>query len=302
MKSKFCLLALVFAYPLATICTAESASGELARNTPQVVAEVNAKTIRKDELNLLLKERHGDKLKQLSETDLRQLRKQLLTKIIERELLFQAANAQNILPPTTDPATKTTDLNSRAYREQVVEYFLNNAVLKNIEVSEDDLFKEYTKSRESLRVPEEIKVRHILFKLPAESTDEERAKIFTKAGQVLAQARQAKVDFAKLAKEYSEGISQYKGGDLGYITRNQMPEAFASAAFALEPGQVSELIQSDLGVHIIKVEERRGNSIPTYEEVREQLSKKLLHEKKMQTLNDYLKTLNSRSKVIVYLY
>lgn len=104
--------------------------------------------------------------------------------------------------------------------------------------------------------PEEVRARHILIKLDPAADEKARAAARTKAEDVLAKVKKGG-DFAKLAQQLSEDPgSASKGGDLGLFPRGKMVPAFDAAAFALEPGAVSEVVESPFGFHVIKVEEK----------------------------------------------
>lgn len=120
---------------------------------------------------------------------------------------------------------------------------------------ETDLEQVYTK-------PEMVHARHILIGTEKLSEDEARAR----AQEVLALCREPGADFAALAKEHSTGPSSVKGGDLGFFTREQMVEPFATAAFAMKVGEISDLVQTEFGFHIILVTERREPHVITLDE------------------------------------
>jgi peptidyl-prolyl cis-trans isomerase C len=105
----------------------------------------------------------------------------------------------------------------------------------------------------------EIHARHIL--LPTE--DEAKA--------ALARVKKGE-DFAKVATELSKDPGG-EGGDLGWFTKDKMVPEFADAAFKLEPGQISDPVKSQFGWHIIKVEEKRMKSFPTFEQVKDQAAR-----------------------------
>ncbi len=119
----------------------------------------------------------------------------------------------------------------------------------------------------------EVRARHILFKVDDKTKEDE---IKAKATTVLEQARKG-ADFAELAKKHSEDTgSAVKGGDLGYFKSGQMVPEFSAAAFALAPGQISDLVQSQYGFHIIKTEDRKA---PAAEQLRAQALQTLQMEK-----------------------
>jgi peptidyl-prolyl cis-trans isomerase D len=103
--------------------------------------------------------------------------------------------------------------------------------------------------------PEEVRARHILFKLGPDATDAQKAEARKKAEDVLAKVK-AGGDFAELAKQHSEDSTAAAGGDLGLFGRGVMTPAFETAAFALEPGQTSEIVETPFGLHLIRLEEK----------------------------------------------
>lgn len=107
---------------------------------------------------------------------------------------------------------------------------------------------------------QEVRARHILFQLPADAPQAARDSVKRLAEQVHAQAVGG-ADFAELAKKYSSDGSAQQGGDLGYFGRGQMVPAFENAAFALQPGQVSGIVESPFGYHIIKLEDKRQTAL-----------------------------------------
>ncbi|HTF34783.1 MAG TPA: peptidylprolyl isomerase [Myxococcota bacterium] len=136
----------------------------------------------------------------------------------------------------------------------------------------------YQQHPDRYHVPEQVRARHILFKLakdaPPEQVDATEKKAEAARKQLLSGA-----DFAALARELSDDPgSKEKGGDLGFFQRGQMVPAFDQAAFALEPGKISEPVRTDFGFHILRVEERHPAQDRTYDQVREELARELLAE------------------------
>jgi peptidyl-prolyl cis-trans isomerase D len=125
-------------------------------------------------------------------------------------------------------------------------------------------------------VPEQVRARHILLKLASDAGDAEVAEVEARAHAVL-ERLQAGEDFAEIAAEISDDPgSKANGGDLGFFRRGQMVKAFEEAAFALEPGSLSDLVRSDFGFHIIRAEEYQAASHTSFEEVRETLARELV--------------------------
>jgi peptidyl-prolyl cis-trans isomerase D len=113
----------------------------------------------------------------------------------------------------------------------------------------------YDAHLDDYKKPEEVRARHILFKLGPDATDAQKAEARKKAEDVLAKVKGGG-DFAELAKQNSDDSTAAAGGDLGLFGRGVMTPAFETAAFALEPGQTSEIVETPFGLHIVKVEEK----------------------------------------------
>ena len=104
-------------------------------------------------------------------------------------------------------------------------------------------------------------------------------------------------DFAALAKEFSQGPSSTKGGDLGYFARGQMVTPFEDAAFSLKPGEVSDIVETKFGYHIIKVVDKKPETTISYDEVRERLGLYLKGEKTKKEIRIYVKRLEDNANV-----
>jgi peptidyl-prolyl cis-trans isomerase C len=141
--------------------------------------------------------------------------------------------------------------------------------------------KLYDDTIKTMKPEQEVRARHIL----VETEDEaKKALARVKGGE----------DFGKVAGEVSKDPgSKTDGGDLGFFTKDRMVQPFAEAAFKLEPAQVSEPVQSQFGWHVIRVEEKRMQPIPPYEEMKEQVDAYLTR----KTQQDLILALREKAKV-----
>jgi peptidyl-prolyl cis-trans isomerase D len=159
-------------------------------------------------------------------------------------------------------------------------------VTQRINLSDDQLRRFYDQNKDQYRIPERVHVRHILLK----TTDKPPAQVTaleTKAGDLLKQIK-AGANFADLAQKNSEDPgSAVKGGDLGWIVRDQTVKAFENAAFSLKPGELSGVIKTEYGFHIIQVLERQDARVRPFEEVKDQISQ----ERKKQMAYDTMQQL-----------
>ncbi|PYR63611.1 MAG: hypothetical protein DMF91_02970 [Acidobacteria bacterium] len=138
-----------------------------------------------------------------------------------------------------------------------------------------DVDRAYKNNAEQYTTPEQVRASHILLK--TEGKDD--AAVKAKAEEVLKQAKSG-ADFAELAKKYSEDDSNAKqGGDLDYFARGRMVPEFDQAVFAMEPGQISDLVKTQYGYHIIKLVDKKPSVTRPLADVRAQISDQLAYER-----------------------
>jgi peptidyl-prolyl cis-trans isomerase D len=151
-----------------------------------------------------------------------------------------------------------------------------NQIRHNVQVSDDMLKQQYQANIQQYQVPNRVHVEHILFMTVGKTTDAEVEEVKKKAEDVLKQVRKGG-KFEDLARKYSEDPgSKDKGGDLSWITQGQTVPEFEKTAFSLSPGQVSGLVKTQYGFHIIKVLEKETAHTKPFEEVKDSLRAPLL--------------------------
>lgn len=155
-------------------------------------------------------------------------------------------------------------------RDLVILVADQDKIAAGIDITDAQLQQVYSARKESFRTPERVKVRHILFMTTGKS-QEEVAKIKAKAEDTRKQLTNA--NFGDIAKKLSEDPgSKDKGGELGYVTRGQMVKNFEAACFSQKPGDISGLVTTEYGFHIIQVEEKQDAHLQTFDEVKTQLA------------------------------
>ena len=151
-------------------------------------------------------------------------------------------------------------------------------VESQVDVSEDEISQYFEINKKTYATPKKVSARHILFKVDPGATQEELDEARNKALLVLEEVKSG-ADFSKLARKYSDDPgSKSKGGDLGFFTRDRMVKPFADAAFAMKAGEVSELVATRFGWHIIKVEEVQEAKESALSEVKDKIRSKLVKE------------------------
>ncbi len=133
-------------------------------------------------------------------------------------------------------------------------------------VSDEAIRSLYQDRLSQYHTPEQRRARHILLKVDEGAAAEVKAAKRASAEQILAQLRQG-ADFAALAKQHSEDSSKERGGDLGFFRSGQMVAPFEQSAFSLKKGEISDIVTSPFGYHIIKLEEIRPAATRSLEEV-----------------------------------
>jgi peptidyl-prolyl cis-trans isomerase D len=142
--------------------------------------------------------------------------------------------------------------------------------MQSAQVSQDQLQKDYKDEIDSFRTPERVRVRHILIKTQGKPK-EEAPQLRAKAEALLKQIKGG-ADFAKLAKKNSDDPgSAAKGGELGWVTHGQMVANFEKASFSLKPGELSGIVDTEYGYHIVQPEEKQEAHTQTFDEAMPQL-------------------------------
>jgi peptidyl-prolyl cis-trans isomerase D len=150
---------------------------------------------------------------------------------------------------------------------------------QNTQVSDDELKVAYQENIQQYQVPNRFHAQHILL-LTTGKTDAEVAEVKTKAEDILAQAKKKGANFEDLAKKYSEDPgSKAKGGDLGWLVQGQTVPEFEKATFDLNNGEISGLVRTQYGFHIVKLIEKESAHTKTFDEVKDSLKTPMLLQK-----------------------
>ncbi len=157
-----------------------------------------------------------------------------------------------------------------------------------VKLDEETLKGYYEDNIDKFTQEEQVKARHILFGVSPEASPEEQKKVEDIAGAVLERVKKGE-DFGELAKEFSEDATKSTGGDLGYITKGSLGQGskeFEDAAFGLKKDEISGLVKTAYGYHIIKVDDRVERSVKTFDEARNQIDGILRHNATMDIANE----------------
>ncbi|HEV2248320.1 MAG TPA: peptidyl-prolyl cis-trans isomerase, partial [Terriglobia bacterium] len=167
-------------------------------------------------------------------------------------------------------------------------------VRANVNVSDAEMKQYYTSHLEDYRVPDRVKVSHILFKTTGKSPEQVK-QLEKTAADVLAKIK-AGANFADMAKKYSEDTSAQNGGDIGWITHGQTVKEFEDTAFNMAPGQVSGLVHTTYGIHIIKVFDKETAHLQSFNDVQSAIHDTLMKQKMAAALEAYADQLETKLK------
>jgi len=159
-------------------------------------------------------------------------------------------------------------------------------------VKEREVRRYFERNREQYTTPPEVRARHILFKVESGVDEDQIAERKTALSALRERVAQGE-SFEELAKELSEDLSASQGGDLGWFKPGEMVPAFESAAFSLAPGQISEVVTSPFGLHLILVEERKDGAEKDLEEVRAEITEQLVDKRAEKALEELLEQQSS---------
>jgi peptidyl-prolyl cis-trans isomerase C len=240
----------------------------------------------------------GDQLELLT-----QLRKEAMDLLIEQELVAQAAEREGIVvdPAMVDASVEETrevfenpesfrmklegeGFTEESFRRHIGRMMAAGMYLDRIradaaDVSDADVETYYAENERRLTMPEQVRVRHILLKWKPMGTADDRAAIHRQMAPILERARSGE-DFAALAREFSEDSgTREEGGDTGFFQHGTMVRPFEEVAFALEPGEISDPVETGYGLHILRIEERKEAELLPLDEVREFLRDHIRQEK-----------------------
>jgi peptidyl-prolyl cis-trans isomerase C len=293
------------------------------RAAKEKVAVVNGSGIYKDDLDReinLARQRLLSSGKSLSDSELAELRKGVLENLIDQELLYQQSQKRGIKLDDaavqaqltkikerfpTEEAFKST-MRKMGLSESIIEFQLERgmAIKKLIEtefaeeatVSEKEAKSYYDRHPDFFRKPEQVHASHILIKVDAEAEKSKKNEARKKIAGIQKRVKQGE-DFAVLAKKFSQDPSSEKGGDLGYFERGQMVKPFEDAAFALKPGEVSDIVETRFGYHLIQVVDRKPETTIAYDDVKKRIEEYLKNIKVKEAVKPYLEKLKSNSTV-----
>ena len=296
-------------------------------STDEKIAVVNGKIISKSDFDRQMagvNEQFSKTGKAPSPTELTDIKKKVLEHLINFELLYQESKKEGIqidekvlneryanwkkqIPSqeALNEFLKKLNLSETGFKDKfkmdlAVQQFIEKKFGQKALVSDQESKAFYDSHPDFFKIPEQVRASHILIKVDSKADAAQKAAARKKIEDIQKQLKNGE-DFSELAKKVSDCPSKDKGGDLGYFSRGQMVKPFEDVAFSLKPGEVSGIVETEFGFHIIKVTDKKPETILAYEQVKDRLAARLKEDKVEKEIGLYLEKLKKDAKIERYL-
>ncbi|MEW6379796.1 MAG: peptidylprolyl isomerase [bacterium] len=307
----------------------QSPSGQL-QSPGDVVATVNGVNISRKELDRTLNahtSQNPDMADKMPPEQKLQLQQMILDRLVEGELICQKGKELNITIPDEEILARIEqfkkqfpteeEFNNRLKENNINLDDLKNELRKNMiiskviqqqitaqttsqQASDEDLKKYYEAHKDQFKQEEMVQASHILVKVEKNADEATKKQAKEKIEGILKKAR-AGEDFAKLAKENSDCPSSQNGGDLGFFTRKQMVPEFSQAAFSMKVGEISNVVETPFGYHIIKVTNTKPAAESSFEESKARIQQYLSGKQRSDAVKNYIQSLREKADIKTFL-
>ena len=289
---------------------------------PAVVARVNGEEVKKEEFERMLKTMESQAGQPIPAERRDEIVRGALDQMITYVLLSQESKTRGIKIDEAEIEAKMGQLkaqfpNEEAFQKAIKDRGMTPESLRKdarVDLSVNKLMETevatvagpsdteardfYTKNPTEFQVKETVRASHILIKVEEKADEAAKKKARAEIDGILKKLK-AGGDFAKLAQEHSQDGSAVQGGDLGPFGRGDMVPEFDKVAFELKPGQMSEVVKTQFGYHIIKVAEHKpGRAVP-FEEAQDKIKQFLGQQKKKEHATAFIEGLKKKSKIEV---
>jgi peptidyl-prolyl cis-trans isomerase C len=298
-------------------------SADKAASSDKEAATVNGKPIFKSQYDhelSVFQKRAAQQGRPLSDADLSAVKKQILENLIEAEMLYQQSQKEGVkvndqaindqietikkrFPDEAayKKALEGMEISEKEIRSQIqrglaINQLLDTNVRQKITVTAEESNNFYKSNPNFFEQPEQVKASHILIKVAPDDEESKKIQARKKIEAVQKKVRQGE-DFGSLAKANSEGPTAQRSGDLGYFSRGQMVKPFEDAAFALNVGEVSEIVETQFGYHLIKVTDKKPARTIPYKEVQPMVEQHLKNEKEKTEIQNYIENLKKSATI-----
>jgi len=295
----------------------------------RIVALVNNEVITLSELEeagkRLFEQIQQSTLPSEREEKLKKARKEVLNQLIENKLLEQEVKSKKIEVPERDidlaiedimKANRITEnelkmalakdgLTYSAYRRYIRNdlekmRLINREIKSKIVLQEEDLRKNYRENLSIFSEALEVKVQQIFIPIPHRASEEQISALRQEAFSLLEKARQG-ADFAELARNFSKGLEASEGGVLGFFKPKELRPELDEVVFKLKPGELSDLVRSPEGFHILRILERKGGEPKSFAQVQNEIRDKMVQAEAERQFQEWMKALKAKAYIEVKL-
>ena len=289
---------------------------------PEVLARVNGQPVRKADFDRLIKNMELSAGQPVPAERRDEILRKALDQLVTYAVLSQETKARNISVSDADVDGNLKQMQSQFPSEQEfkkalaargmsieqlkTDAHIDMSITKMMDAevatqpppSDAQVREFYDKNPDRFKQDESVRASHILFRVDEKATDAEKKKVRAQADGVLERAKGG-ADFAELAKKHSADGSAAQGGDLNFFSKGQMVPAFEQAAFSLTPGQISDIVTTQFGYHIIKVTDHKAPSTVAFDEVKDRIREFLTQQQKQQRAEAFIDSLKKKAKIEV---
>lgn len=295
----------------------------VATELPDIVARVNSRAITREELERAVRSTEIQAGQALPTQFRDQVYRSVLDRLISFHLLVQESEALNISVKESiveaqlemirsnfqseeafgaqlDSWNTTLEiLRDETRRDLLVQEVLENEALANIDVDIETVREFYNQHTEQFTEGGGVRARHILIGLSPDAQEPDKAEARQRAKAVRSEIAEG-ADFTELARTHSEDPgSAETGGDLGIVVKGQTVPQFEEALFALEPGEVSGIVETTFGFHIIQMIERQESRVVEFAEASVQIREFLLQQEQQAQTSIFIEELKTKSEITI---
>lgn len=294
-----------------------------AQPVSKVVATVNGAKLTEAELNQeinILMPMNQDFHGKTSEEKMEKIKAKAMKNLVDLELRAQDAEAKGIKIPSSEfdvdynkmlakfktkkalkAAYQDSGFTDKSFKRMIERKLLADKIrLAEVDgavtITQEKVKSHYTANVARYSKPEEFRASHIMVKVDPSLSSEEKLALKTKAENLLKRIK-AGEKFEEIAINESDDLSKIKGGDLGYFHAGQTQPEFDAALFKLKVGEISDVVETLYGFHIIHLTERRAPRVIPFDEIQDRIKKDLVDTEKKQLLENWMDKLYKKAKI-----
>lgn len=296
------------------------------QTAPDKVAVVNGVIITQKDLDTemtIIKERLAMMKRPLGDSQLQEFKEKTLEKIIGRELLFQESQKKKIKiddakvneelmalkkkyaseddfkKSLSEKNFNEADLKDRLKQSMAIKELVDQLFIQKVNITEEEIKSYYDSQPQLFKQPEKVNASHILIKVDPKADEAQKSEARKKIEKVQQRLKKGE-DFATLAKEFSQCPSSEKGGSLGSFARGQMAKPFEDTSFSLKPGEMSDVVETRFGYHLIKVIDKKPETTTAFKDAKDRIEKYLKNKKVKDQVREYVETLKKKAKTEIF--